>query len=93
VTHIEHKGLGLSVELKDLKQRDLERFYAKRREVGLDPDVLSLPEYSGGLIRIAVELDFFSERFEIDDWEPAKTIILKNGLIGAILEAVKIPPE
>ena len=94
MTLIEHKGLELSVELKDLTQRDLERFYAKQREVGLEPENISLPEYSGTLIRIASELDFFSEKFEdIGDWKPAKTIFLKDELVKAIVEAVTIPPE
>lgn len=94
MTHIGHKGLGLSVELKDLKQRDLEQFYAKQREVGLDPKFMSLPEYAGGQMRIASELDFFSERFEdIDDWIPAKTLFLHKKFSDAVSEAVKIPPE
>ena len=94
MTLIKHKGLGLSVELKDLTQRDLERFYEKQREIGLNAENISLPEYSGDLIRIASELDFFSERFEsVDDWKPAKTIFLKDELVKAIIEAVTIPPE
>ena len=94
MTLIEHKGLGLSTELKEITQRDLERFYEKQREVGLDAENISLPEYSGTVIRIASELDFFSERFEdVDDWKPAKTIYLKDELVKAIVEAVTIPPE
>ncbi len=94
MTLIKHKGLGLSTELKELTQRDLERFYAKQREVELDAENISLPEYAGTVIRIASELDFFSERFEdIDDWKPAKTILLKDELARAIVEAIKIPPE
>ena len=94
MTLIEHKGLGLSTELKELTQRDLERFYAKQREVELEPENISLPEYAGDLIRIASELDFFSERFDdIDDWKPAKTIYLKDELVRVIVEAVTIPPE
>lgn len=93
MTLIEHKGLGLSTELKNLTQRDLERFYAKQREVELKPENISLPEFAGDVIRIASELDFFSERFEIDDWKPAKVIYLKDELVRAIVEAVTIPPE
>lgn len=93
MTLIEHKGLELSTELKDLTQRDLEAFYAKQREVGLDAENISLPEYAGVVIRIASELDFFSERFEIDNWKPAKVIYLKDELARAIVEAVTIPPE
>ena len=93
MTLIEHKGLGLSTELKDLTQRDLEAFYAKQREIGLEPENISLPEYAGDLIRIASELDFFSVRFVIDDWKPAKTIYLKDELVRVIVEAVTIPPE
>ena len=94
MTLIEHKGLGLSVELKDLTQRDLERFYAKLREVELKPENISLPEYAGDLIRIASELDFFNERFEdIDDWKPAKTIYLNGELLRALNESMTVPPE
>ena len=98
MTLIEHKGLGLSTELKEIRQRDLERFYKRQREVwlemGVDPTAISLPEYSGAVIRIASELDFFSERFEdIDNWKPAKTSYLKDELVKAIVEATTIPPE
>ena len=94
MTLIKHKGLGLSVEIKEITQRDLERFYEKQREVGLEPENISLPEYSGTIIRIASELDFFSERFEdVDDWKPAKTIYLKEELVKVIVEAITIPPE
>lgn len=94
MTLIKHKGLGLSVELKEINQGDLERFYAKQREVGLEPENISLPEFSGEIIRIASELDFFSERVgNIDDWKPAKVIYLKDELIKAVVEAVTIPPE
>ena len=90
---IEHKGLGVKVELKELTQGDLERFYAKQREVGLEPDNISLPEFSGAVVKIASDLDFFDEHFEdIGDWKPAKTIFIKDELIKAIVEAVTIPP-
>ncbi len=42
MTLIEHKGLGLSTELKDLTQRDLERFYAKQREIELKPEIYEM---------------------------------------------------
>ena len=94
MTLIEHKGLGLSTELKEITQRDIERFYEKQREVGLDISKISLPEYAGGAIRIASELGFFSERFEgIDDWKPAKTIYLNKVLLNALNESMTIPPE
>jgi len=93
MTLIKHKGLGLSVELKDLKQRDLERFYAKRREDDPDPEILSLVEYTGAIVRIVNELDFFSERLEIDDWKPAKVIHLHTEFVKAIVEATTILPE
>ena len=91
---IEHKGLGVKTELKELTQSDLERFYARQREDEIDPENISLPEFSGSVVKIASELDFFSERFEgIDDWKPAKTIFLKDAFIKAVVEAVTIPPE
>ena len=93
MTLIEHKGLGLSTELKELTQRELERFYAKQREVELDAENISLPEYAGVVIRIASDLDWFSERFEIDDWKPAKTLYLNTELLKALNESITIPPE
>ena len=93
MTLIKHKKLGLSVELKDLTQRDLELFYEKRREVNPDPEILTLPEYTGAIIRIASELDWFSERLEIDDWKPAKVICLHTKIVEVMVEAVTIPPE
>jgi hypothetical protein len=94
MTLIEHKGLGVSTELKELTQRDLEQFYAKQREVELDAENISLPEYAGVVVRIASELDWFSERFEnIDDWKPAKTLYLNTELLKALNESITIPPE
>jgi len=93
MTLIKHKGLGLSVELKDITQRDLERFSIKRREADLDPNILTLSEYTGAIIRIASELDFFSEQLDIDDWKPARVIYLHKEMARLIIEAVAIPPE
>ena len=91
---IEHKGLVIKTELKELTQLDLEQFYARQREDEIDPENISLPEFAGAIVRIASDLDFFDERFEdIDTWKPAKTIYLKDELIKAVVEAVKIPPE
>ena len=90
---IEHKGLGVKTELKELTQRDLEQFYAKQREVTPSEDI-STPEFSGNVVRIASELDFFTERFEnIEDWKPTKTIFIKNAVVEAIVDAMAIPPE
>jgi len=87
---IAHKKLGVEFELPELKQRDVETFFAKLREDGAE---VSGPEYAGRLARAAASVGWLNGVGDIGDMKPAVVVWLSSKLNEYIAEALTIPPE
>jgi hypothetical protein len=91
---IEHKGLGVSLDVIDITQKDLERYYKRMRESEIKADDLSLPEYSGAVVKTLSDLGFFPKPIvNIDDWKPAAVIFVMTEWSKLVTEAITIPEE
>jgi hypothetical protein len=94
---LEHKGLGVSVELLDeLLQRHVEAYFVALRELGGE-DYLnsSTPERSGYWVRAGCRsgiLNSLSEE-DVSGMKPAAVMWLSAKLDEHIASAMEIPPE
>ncbi len=90
---IEHKGLGVSYELPDLTQRQVEDLFASLREKGTDDDEISAPEYAGNVVRTAVELEWLNGIGPVGEMKPAVVTWLAGEINNLVAEAITVPPE
>jgi hypothetical protein len=88
----EHKKLGVWVEIPDpLLQRHVEALFKGIREIGLDPEKVSSPEYNGGLVEAAQRLGWCPG--PIGDMRPAAVTWIARKINDTVAEALDIPPE
>ena len=91
----ENEKLGISVELPELRQRDVEAFFRAVRELqGGDLNVSS-PEYLGITVRAACRAGLLPgiKEVDIDDKTPAAVHILARAVNDHLAEALRIPGE
>lgn len=92
---VEHKGLGLALDLPELRQRDVEAFYAAMR--ALDPDWRKQPavERAGDYARAAVRLGWYTgcDEAGIAGMSPAAVWWIGAQVDSHVYAALKIPPE
>ena len=89
----EHKGLGLSVDLPELSQRQLEAYFAGLREAEVDPAKLSSVEYMGAAAREAAKLGWLNGVGDVGELPPKHVRWLSGRISAHISEALPIPPE
>jgi hypothetical protein len=89
----EHKKLGFAVDLPDLKQRELEAFFASMREKGIDINKISSVEYAGGAVRLAAELGWLNGLGDPGGLSPKLIVWIASKISRHVAEVLTIPPE
>jgi len=91
---IEQEGLGVSYELPDFRQRDVEEFWNIRRELD-GGDRLSGTERNGNIVRAAARLGWLEglKEKDVDDMRPNAVSWLANAIADAIAKAFEVPGE
>lgn len=95
MTKCENEKLGISVELPELRQRDVEAFFRAVRELqGGDLNVSS-PELVGVTVRAAARVGLLPGVNEgaIDDMRPAAVMALSQAVNDHLAEALRVPGE
>ena len=94
---LEHKGLGVSVELLDeLLQRHVEAYFIALREIGGEDYLNSSTfERSGNWVRAACRSEILNsvEENDVGDMRPAVVLWMAAKLDEHISSATEIPPE
>jgi hypothetical protein len=85
---IEHKALGIDIELPELKTRHVEVWL---REVNTSPANNAFGK-AVRMIQAAVKAGIIAE-FDIDEAAPAAIRFLAQKIDSAVAEALTIPPE
>lgn len=91
---IEHEGLGLEYEIADheLKQRDVETFFAELRKAG-GSAALMAPERNGNVVRAAIGCGFLVGVEDVGDLHPAAVTWLASEIDELVADAFTIPGE
>lgn len=96
VRHAEHEGLGLSVDLPHLKQRDVDAFYAAARAITPEWRKFTQPERASIFVKAAAALGWLPgwDAKAVDECdEPAKVQWLAIQLDAHVGGAITIPPN
>jgi len=78
------------IELKPLKQKHVERFYAGMRAREIDATKYSLPEYAGAVVRVCIEAEII-EPFDVDEAEPGEVRQLFNRIQAHLEKTLETP--
>ena len=92
---IENQALGISMELPELKQRDVEAYFRAARDLlGGEVDVSS-PEYQGVTVRAAARAGMLPgiKEDDVGDMSPAATHLLARAVNNHIAESLSVPVE
>ena len=92
---IENRTLGISVELPDLRQRDVEAFFRAVRDLQDGELNVSSPEYTGITVRAAARTGLLPgiDEGDVDDMRPAAVRVLAQGINDHISESLAVPGE
>jgi len=92
---IENQKLEISVELPQLRQRDVEAYFRAARDLQDGELNVSSPEYLGITVRAACRAGILPgyKEADIDDLLPAAVHVLALGINDHISEALRIPGE
>lgn len=91
----ENEKLGISVELPDMKQRDVEAFFRTVRELQGGDINVSSPELMGATVRAAARVGLLTgvKESDIDDMRPAAVMALSTAFNEHLADALRIPGE
>ena len=91
----ENEKLGISVELPDMKQRDVEAFFRTVRELQGGDINVSSPELVGVTVRAAARVGLLPgvNEGDVDDMRPAAVMALSKAFNEHLADALRIPGE
>jgi hypothetical protein len=80
----------MDIELKPLKQKHVEKFYAGMRERNIDASKYSVPEYAGAVVRVCIDAEII-EPFDVDEADPKEIRKLFKRINVHLEKALEVP--